>query len=145
MKTYIPKVDEVRKEKKWFLIDLEGKTLGRAAIEVARILSGKNKPTFTPHMDTGDFVVAVNAAKVVLTGNKAEQMKYYRYSGYQGGMHMTTFKRMMEKDPTFIFEHAVKGMVPKTRLGRKMIKKLHVYADDKHPHRAQKPIELKLS
>ncbi|MFH2037591.1 MAG: 50S ribosomal protein L13 [Candidatus Zixiibacteriota bacterium] len=144
MKTYIPKVDEVQANRKWFLIDLKGKTLGRVAIEVANILRGKNKPIFSPHMDTGDYIIAINASQVVVTGNKAEQMKYYRYSGYPGGLYETSYARMMEKNPSFIFTNAVKGMLPKNRLGRKMIKKLHVYADDKHPHTAQQPEELKM-
>ena len=145
MKTYIPKVDEVAKNRKWFLIDLKGKTLGRAAVEVANIIRGKNKPIFSPHMDTGDYVVAVNASHLVVTGNKAEQMKYQRFSGYPGGLHTTSFEKMMSDNPAFVFTHAVKGMVPKNRLGRKIIKKLHVYAEDEHPHQAQKPEELKLS
>ncbi len=145
MKTFIPKVEDVKKQQKWYLIDLEGKTLGRAAGEVANILRGKNKPIFCPHMDTGDYVVAVNASKIKLTGKKTEYKKYYRYSGYPGGMHMTTYERMLEKNPAYIFEHAVKGMIPKNRLGRKIIKKLHIYADDKHPHSAQTPTEWKLS
>ena len=144
MKTYIPKVEEVEKQKKWHLIDLDGLTLGRAAIEIANILRGKNKPIYTPHMDTGDFVIDINASKVVVTGAKSEQMTYYRYTGYPGGLRETSFKKMMDVDPAHVVIHAVKGMIPKNKLGRKIIKKLHVYADDKHRHEAQKPEVLKL-
>lgn len=140
----MPKIDEVNKNKKWYLVDLKGKTLGRAAVEVANVLRGKNKPIFSPHMDTGDYVVALNASHIVVTGNKAEQMKYQRYSGYPGGLKETPFKKMMSVRPEYVFTHAVKGMVPKNRLGRKIMKKLHVYADDQHPHQAQKPEEMKL-
>ncbi|PKK82459.1 MAG: 50S ribosomal protein L13 [candidate division Zixibacteria bacterium HGW-Zixibacteria-1] len=145
MKTYIPKVEELEKQKKWHLIDLDGLTLGRAAIEIANILRGKNKPIFTPHLDTGDFVIAVNASKVVVTGGKDEKMSYFRYTGYPGGLRETSYKKMKVKDPSQIVIHAVKGMIPKNKLGRKVIKKLHVYADENHPHQAQKPEVLKLS
>ena len=144
MKTYIPKVDEVQKQKKWHLIDLEGLTLGRAAVEVANILRGKNKPIFTPHMDTGDYVIAINASHLTVSGNKAEDKKYYRYTGYPGGLRTTSFEKMMATDAPRVFVQAVKGMLPKNRLGRKLIKKLHVYADDKHPHEAQKPEPLSI-
>ena len=142
MKTFIPKVDS--KDRKWLLIDLDGAVLGRAAREVANILRGKNKTIFTPHLDTGDNVIAVNASKVRVTGNKANYMKYYSYSGYPGGLKIRTYQKMMNTNPAFIFEHAVKGMLPKNRLGRKMFKKLHVYADGQHPHQAQKPEAWKL-
>ncbi|HDL04702.1 MAG: 50S ribosomal protein L13 [Candidatus Zixiibacteriota bacterium] len=144
MKTYIPKVDDVQKQKKWHLIDLDGLTLGRAAVEIANILRGKNKPIFTPNMDTGDFVIAVNASKMIVTGTKEEYIKYFRYTGYPGGLKETSFKKLMETDPSRILMHAVKGMIPKNKLGRKVIKKLHVYADENHPHKAQKPEVLKL-
>lgn len=144
MRTYIPKVDELQETKKWHLIDLKGLTLGRAAVEVANILRGKNKPIFTPHMDTGDYVIAINAAHLTISGKKDEYKKYYRYSGYPSGLRTTSFRKMMETDSPRVFTHAVNGMLPKSRLGRKLIKKLHVYADDKHPHRAQKPEVLKL-
>lgn len=142
MKTFIPKVDS--QQRKWFLIDLDGVVLGRAAREVVRILRGKDKTIFTPHLDTGDNVIAVNASKVRVTGNKAEYKTYYSWSGYPGGLKKKSYSKMMSAKPTFAFEHAVKGMLPKNRLGRKMFMKLHVYADDKHPHMAQKPEVWKL-
>jgi len=143
MKTYIP--DKADIEQKWYLVNLDGATLGRAAVKVAGLLRGKNKPNFTPHIDTGDFVVAVNAAKLKVTGSKAENMKYFRYSGYPGGLKERTFEQLIKSDPPRIFIHAVKGMLPKNKLGRKMIKKLHVYADENHKQNAQKPEPLKLS
>jgi len=142
MKTYIPKADEI--EKNWYVVDLDGAILGRAAVKVADILRGKNKPQFTPHLDTGDFVIAINASKVRMTGTKEEDKMYYRYSGYMGGLKSRSFKEMMEHDPTQVFIKAVKGMLPKNRLGRKMIKKLHVYGEGEHKHEAQKPQELNL-
>jgi large subunit ribosomal protein L13 len=144
MKTYIPKIADVNKDKKWYLIDLKGVTMGRAAIKVADILRGKNKPIFTPHMDTGDFVVAVNASQMKVTGAKAEQKKYYHYTGYPGGLKITTFEKKMVNDSPWVFTHAVKGMLPKNRLGRKIIKKLRVYAGEKHQQQAQQPEMLKL-
>lgn len=138
MKTFIPKVDP--NNRKWHLLDLEGVILGRSAVKVANILRGKDKPVFTPHLDTGDHVIAVNASKVKVLGkNKPRQLKYYRYSGYPGGLRITTFEQMMQKKPEDVFMMAVKRMLPKNRLGRKMIKKLHVYADGNHPHKAQRP------
>ncbi len=143
MKTYIPKVDP--HNKKWWVLDLDGVILGRAAVKVANVLRGKDKPIFTPHLDTGDHVVIVNARNVKVTGKlKPRQMKYYRYSGYPGGLHETTFEKMMLKRPEEVFRLAVKRMLPKNRLGRKMFKKLHVYADTQHPHKAQNPEILKL-
>lgn len=140
MKTYIPKVDEIKRQ--WFVVDLEGATLGRAAVKVANILRGKNKPTFTPHMDTGDYIIAINASKVVMSGNKELDKKYYKYSGYPGGLKETSYAKKMHKDSPSVFIHAVKGMLPKTRLGRKIIEKLHVYGDANHKHQAQKPETL---
>ena len=142
MKTYIPKADDIKR--KWFVVDLEGATLGKAAIKVADILRGKDKPTFTPHLDTGDYIIAINASKVVMSGKKELDKKYYKYSGYPGGLKETSFERLMQKDSPSVFIHAVKGMLPKTRLGRKIIDKLHVYADTNHKHQAQKPESLKL-
>jgi len=142
MKTYIPKADEI--EKNWYVVDLDGAILGRAAVKVADILRGKNKPQFTPHLDTGDYIIAINASKVRMTGTKEEDKMYYRYSGYIGGLKSRSFKEMMAHDPTQVFIKAVKGMLPKNRLGRQMIKKLHVYGDAAHKHEAQKPQELKL-
>jgi large subunit ribosomal protein L13 len=143
MKTFIPKIDP--DNRKWWIVDLDGVVLGRAAVKVATILTGKNKPIFTPHLDTGDHVIIVNAQNVLLTGkNKPVQLKYYRYSGYPGGLSESTFSQMMQKKPDEVFKLAVRRMLPKNRLGRKMFKKLHVYAGPEHPHKAQKPETLKL-
>lgn len=142
-KTFIPKVDS--NNRKWWVVDLDGVILGRAAVKVANILRGKNKPIFTPHLDTGDHVVVLNADKVRVSGKaKPLQMKYYRYSGYPGGLRQITYEQMMQKKPEEVFRLAVKRMLPKNRLGRKMIKKLHVYAGDQHRHHAQKPETFKL-
>ena len=144
MKTYIPKIDP--QNRKWFVVDLENVIMGRAAVKVANILRGKNKPIFTPHLDTGDHVIAVNAGQMRVTGkNKPDSLKYYRYSGYPGGLKETTYAQMMQKRPEEVFRMAVKRMLPKNRLGRKMFKKLHVYAGPDHPHQAQKPEALKLN
>lgn len=144
MKTFIPKVDPANR--KWWVVDLNGVILGRAAVTVANVLRGKNKPIFTPHLDTGDHVVIVNAKGVRVTGTrKAEQLTYYKYSGYPGGLKTTTMAELMRKKPEDVFINAVRRMLPKNRLGKKMIKKLHVYAGDQHPHKAQKPEALKLS
>ncbi|MCR4712600.1 MAG: 50S ribosomal protein L13 [Clostridia bacterium] len=132
-------------ERKWYVIDAEGKTLGRLASETASILRGKNKPTFTPHIDTGDYVIIVNAAKVKVTGRKLDQKIYYRHSEYVGGMKETTLRRMMQTYPERVVEMAVKGMLPKGPLGRQMYKKLHVYAGPEHNHAAQKPEVLELA
>ena len=137
MKSYMARPREV--ERKWFLIDAEGQTLGRLATEIARLLRGKNKPHYTPHVDTGDFVVVVNAEKVAVTGRKAEQKVYYRHSGYPGGLKKTSYEEMLERKPTEILRRAVKGMMPRTRLGRQQFKKLKVYAGPEHPHDAQAP------
>ena len=139
MKTYFAKKEE-RIEKKWVLVDAEGKVLGRMATEIADILRGKNKPVYTPHVDTGDFVVVVNAEKVQLTGKKWDQKVYYRHSGYIGGLKAQSAKEVLEKKPEALIRHAVKGMLPKNRLGRKMINKLKVYRGSEHPHEAQLPI-----
>lgn len=137
MKTYMANPAKV--EKKWYVVDAEGQTLGRLASEVAKVLRGKNKPVFTPHVDTGDYVIIVNADKVKVTGKKMEQKIYYNHSEYVGGMKETTLKEMMAKKPERVLELAVKGMLPKGPLGRTMIKKLHVYAGPEHNHAAQKP------
>lgn len=129
-------------ERKWYVVDATGHTLGRLASEVAKVLRGKNKPIFTPHMDTGDYVIIVNADKIKVTGKKLEQKIYYRHSAYVGGMKETTLKEMMAKKPERVIELAVKGMLPKGPLGRAMIKKLHVYAGPEHGHAAQKPEAL---
>lgn len=137
MKTYMANPDKV--EKKWYVVDAEGLTLGRLASEVAKVLRGKNKPEFTPHVDTGDYVVVVNAAKVKVTGKKLQQKIYYNHSEYVGGMRETTLAEMMQKKPERVVELAVKGMLPKGPLGRQMYKKLHVYAGPEHTQQAQKP------
>ena len=126
-------------ERKWYVLDAADQTLGRLSTEVANILRGKNKPIFTPHIDTGDYVIIVNADKVKVTGKKLDQKIYYRHSEYVGGMKETTLKEMMNKKPEFVVEHAVKGMLPKGPLGRQMLSKLHVYAGAEHPHVAQQP------
>lgn len=140
MKTFIPKIDPAKR--KWFIVDLGGATLGRTAVKVADILRGKNKPIFTPHLDTGDHVVAVNASNLKVSGNKMNNMFYYHYSGYPGGLKKMSLGEKMRATPDEVFMLAVKRMLPKNRLGRKMIKKLHVYAGPEHPHKAQKPEKL---
>ncbi len=137
MKTYMANPDKI--EKKWYVVDAEGQTLGRLCAEVAKVLRGKNKPEFTPHVDTGDYVVVINAAKVKVTGRKLDQKIYYHHSDYVGGMKETTLRQMMEKKPEAVVELAVKGMLPKGPLGRAMYKKLHVYAGPEHEQQAQKP------
>lgn len=137
MNTYIANPDKI--ERKWYVVDAEGKTLGRLASEVAKVLRGKNKPVFTPHVDTGDYVIIVNAEKVSVTGKKLDQKIYYHHSDYVGGMKETTLREMMAKKPEKVLELAVKGMLPKGPLGRSMIKKLHVYAGPEHNNAAQKP------
>ena len=139
--TYMQKKETV--ERNWYLIDAEGQNLGRLATKVAHILRGKNKPTYTPHVDCGDYVIVINASKVNLTGNKLNDKVYYNHSGYTGGLRERTAKEMVEKYPEEMIERAVKGMLPKGRLGRQMYKKLFVYAGDTHPHKAQQPVELK--
>ncbi|MGA2157886.1 MAG: 50S ribosomal protein L13 [Dehalococcoidia bacterium] len=135
MKTYAPKLKEI--ERKWHVIDATGQTLGRMSVQVARLLMGKHKAMFANNIDTGDFVVVINAAKVRVTGKKMREKSYYRYSGYPGGISSMTLGEMLEKHPTRAVEHAVKGMLPNSRLGRAMYKKLKVYAGDEHPHKAQ--------
>jgi large subunit ribosomal protein L13 len=137
MKSYMARPLEV--ERKWYVVDAEGQTLGRLATEIAHILRGKNKPQYTPHVDTGDFVVVVNAEKVVVTGRKAEQKVYRRHSGYPGGLKETSYEQMMERRPTEILRRAVKGMMPKNRLARQQLRKLKIYAGPEHPHAAQNP------
>ena len=131
-------------ERKWYVVDATGYTLGRLASEVAKVLRGKNKPVFTPHIDTGDYVVIVNAEKIKVTGKKLDQKIYYHHSEYVGGMKETTLREMMAKKPEKVVELAVKGMLPKGPLGRSMIKKLHVYAGPEHEHAAQKPEALEI-
>ena len=131
-------------ERKWYVIDAEGQTLGRLSSEIAKILRGKNKPTYTPFIDTGDNVIVVNAEKVKVTGKKMDQKIYYKHSDYPGGMRETTLKELLDKKPTDVITLAVKGMLPKGPLGRSMIEKLHVYAGAEHPHAAQKPEALEI-
>ncbi len=135
MKTYATKAKEI--ERQWHVIDASGKTLGRLAAQVARLLTGKQKPNYAPYLDCGDYVIVLNAAKVKLTGNKAKQKTYYRHSGYPGGLKAVGFEKMLQTHPTRVIEQAVKGMLPHNLLGDAMFKKLKVYADDKHPHQAQ--------
>lgn len=137
MKTYSAKPLEV--ERKWWVVDAEGQTLGRLASTVANILRGKNKPQYTPHVDTGDFVIVINSSKVVVSGNKETDKKYYRHSGYPGGLKVETFKSLMEKNPVAAVEKAVKGMLPHNTLGQEQFNKLKVYAGAEHPHQAQNP------
>ncbi len=137
MRTYIPKKDEIERE--WLVVDASNQVLGRLATEIARLLRGKHKPTFTPHMDTGDFVVVVNAERVVLTGRKLDEKKYYRHSGRPGSLKTETAREALEKHPERIIRAAVWGMLPKNRLGRRLLKKLKVYAGPDHPHTAQQP------
>ena len=140
MKTVSAKRETVRRE--WCVVDASGKVLGRLATEVARRLRGKHKPEYTPHVDTGDYVIVVNAEKVQVTGRKTDAKMYYRYSGYQGGMKATNFKRLRDTHPERIIEHAVQGMLPKNSLGRAMLKKLKVYSGPEHRHQAQSPRPL---
>ncbi|HHJ52245.1 MAG TPA: 50S ribosomal protein L13 [Caldithrix abyssi] len=144
MKTYIAREKEIEDSRRWYLVDAEGKTLGRVASQIAHILRGKHKPIYSPHQDAGDFVVVVNAEKVKLTGKKLEQKTYFRHSGYIGGVTVTPVALMLQRHPERVIEHAVKGMLPKNALGRKMFKKLKVYAGPEHPHKAQQPEVLEL-
>ena len=140
--TYMQKKETVKRD--WYVIDAEGVNLGRLATRVADVLRGKHKPTFTPHIDCGDFVIVVNASKVNLTGNKLNDKIYYNHSGYTGGLRERTAKEMRENYPVEMIERAVKGMIPHTRLGRQVAKKLFVYEGAEHPHMAQKPVEMKV-
>lgn len=137
MKTYMASTANV--ERKWYVVDAEGKTLGRLTSQIAAVLRGKNKPIFTPHIDTGDYVIVINADKIKVTGKKLGQKIYYNHSDYPGGMRETTLAEMLAKKPERVIELAVKGMLPKGPLGRSMYSKLHVYAGPEHPHAAQKP------
>jgi len=142
VKTYVVKAGEIRR--RWYVVDAQGKTLGRLATQVARILRGKHKPTFSPHLDTGDHVIIVNADKVQVTGKKLDAKRYYRYSGYLGGLSSVILREQMERHPDRVLVHAIRGMLPRNRLGRAMLKKLKVYAGSKHPHAAQRPEPLEL-
>ncbi len=140
-RSYMAKGEEVKR--KWYVIDATDKHLGRLAVQVARILMGKDKPTYTPHVDTGDFVVIVNAEKIGLTGKKLDQETFKHHTGYMGGLRSETYKEVLERKPEHLIERVIKGMLPKTKLGRDMYRKLKVYAGPEHPHTAQQPEELK--
>jgi large subunit ribosomal protein L13 len=143
MKTFVPKAEEV--ERGWFVVDAEGQTLGRLATRVATILRGKHKPIYSPSMDCGDYVVVINAEKIAVTGRRMDQKTYYHYSGYPGGLSEITLREQLRRHPNRVVEKAVKGMLPKNALGRKMFKKLKVYAGGEHPHQAQQPVPLEIS
>ncbi len=136
-KTYSLKESEINK--KWYLINAEGKVLGRLASEIAKLLRGKNKPVYSPHLDAGDNVIVINADKIAVGGSKADTKEYFRHSGFPGGVRFVSIKRYKEKKPGYVLEHAVKGMLPKNRIGRKMFQNLRVYTGSEHPHTAQKP------
>jgi large subunit ribosomal protein L13 len=142
MKTYQAKKSDV--DHRWVLVNAEGKILGRLATELAKILRGKNKPTFTPHVDTGDFVVVVNAGRVTLTGKKMKTKMYYHHTNHPGGIRVTNAEKLLSKKPTELIRLAVKGMLPKNSLGREMLRKLKIYAGPKHPHEAQQPVSLEM-
>lgn len=142
MKTYVTKPDDIERE--WWIVDAQGKTLGRVASEVAKVLRGKHKPYYTPNLDCGDFVIVVNADKVEVTGNKLDEKLYYRHSGYPGGIRNLTLREMLQKHPRRAMRQAVWGMLPHNRLGRRMIKKLKVYAEGTHKHEAQQPQPLEI-
>ena len=143
MRTFTPKATDVQRQ--WYVIDATDVVLGRLATQVATLLRGKHKPIFAPHVDTGDFVIVINADKVALTGNKLEQKKAYRHSGYPGGLRSVSYSELLEKRPDRAVEKAVKGMLPKNSLGRKMAKKLKVYAGSEHPHLAQQPVPFEIT
>ncbi|MBR2663735.1 MAG: 50S ribosomal protein L13 [Clostridia bacterium] len=142
MKTFVPKTADI--DRKWYVVDAEGQVLGRLASQVANILRGKNKPIYTPNVDTGDYVIIINAEKAVLTGKKLDQKFYYHHSGYAGGLKATSYRRLMAEKPELAVRHAIVGMLPKGPLGRQMARKLHVYAGAEHEHAAQKPEVLEL-
>ncbi len=142
MKTYTVRKSDIKRE--WYVVDAQGKTLGRLASEIAKILRGKHKPIYVPHLDCGDHVIVVNAEKVRVTGKKLDQKFYHRHSGYPGGLKSISLRNQLQKHPTRVLEAAVRGMLPKNRLGRAMIKKLKVYAGGSHPHQAQQPKVLEL-
>ena len=144
MQTYIPSGKNLEQDRKWFVIDADGKTVGRLATEAARILMGKNKPSYTPFIDVGDHVVVINAEKVVFTGNKWQDKVYRHHTGYPGGLREVTAQKQLQKHPERILESAIRGMLPKTKMGRKMGKKLKVYAGTNHPHKAQQPEALEI-
>jgi large subunit ribosomal protein L13 len=142
MKTYNPKPGEIQRD--WLIVDAEGQTLGRLATQIAERLRGKNKPQFAPHVDTGDFVVVINAEKIAVTGKKLEQKLYYKHSGYPGGLRERTLREQLNRQPTEVLRKAVKGMLPRNRLGRAQLTKLKIYAGPEHPHEAQAPTTLEV-
>lgn len=142
MKTYMATPSTI--ERKWYVVDAQNQTLGRLATEVATVLRGKHKPQYTPHLDTGDYVIVINADKIKVTGNKEEKKMYYRHTGYTGHLKSFTYQEIMDKFPDRIVKYAVKGMIPHNKLGREMLTKLHVYAGSEHPHQAQKPEVLEI-
>jgi large subunit ribosomal protein L13 len=142
VKTFSAKPQDI--ERKWFVVDAQGQTLGRLATRIATVLRGKHKPVYTPHMDCGDYVIVVNADKIHVTGQKLEQKTYYRHSGYPGGLRQVSLRRQLQVHPDRVIEAAVRGMLPHNRLGRKMFKKLKVYAGPAHPHQAQQPTAMEL-
>ncbi len=139
-KTFYPKEEDITR--KWVLVDAKGKNLGRLATEISQLILGKHKPEYTPGVDTGDFVVVINAEQIQVTGKKMDDKYYYRESKYQGGLKKISLKNQLEKRPEYVIEHAVKGMLPHNRLGRKLNNKLKVYAGENHPHKAQKPVPI---
>ncbi len=143
MKTYVTNPNEI--ERKWYVMDATGQTLGRLATRIAHRLRGKHKPIYSPSVDTGDYVIVVNAEKIHVTGRKLDQKIYYRHTGYPGGLKEIALRNLLQKHPTRVIEHAVRGMLPKNRLGRRMFKKLKVYAGPEHPHAAQQPKPLELN
>lgn len=143
MKTHTVKAGDIVQQ--WFVVDADGRPLGRLAAEIAKVLKGKHKPTYSPHLDLGDHVIVINAEKIHVSGKKDEQKLYYNYSGYQGGLKIRTFNDLMQKDPSLIIKRAVKGMLPHNRLGRRLLKKLKVYSGGQHPHKAQNPKDMMIT
>jgi large subunit ribosomal protein L13 len=142
MKTYVAKPTD--RERNWLVVDANGQTLGRLSTQIADALRGKRKPTYTPHIDTGDFVVVINAEKISVTGNKLTDKRYYRHSGYPGGLKSRTLAEQLERQPEEVIRHAVKGMLPRNRLARKQLTKLKIYAGPEHPHQAQQPVPMEI-
>jgi large subunit ribosomal protein L13 len=144
VKTFSPSAEEAATAREWWVVDASGQTLGRLASEIAKLLRGKHKPTFSPHLDTGDFVVVTNCEKIIVTGDKLDTVRYYRHSGYPGGLKSRTMREQLDRFPDRVLLAAVKGMLPKTKLGKAQIKKLRIYPGGEHPHEAQQPKALEL-
>lgn len=144
MKTFSPSAEEAAASREWWVVDASGQTLGRLASEIAKLLRGKHKPTFSPHLDTGDFVVVTNCEKIIVTGDKLDTVRYYRHSGYPGGLKSRSMREQLDRFPDRVLLAAVKGMLPKTKLGKAQIKKLRIYPGGEHPHEAQQPKALEL-